>query len=113
MSRLDAARLDDIIEAVTAIDDHLTKGSLSEGLIYDAVRVRLIEIVHTRGNPTGVLNGADRTDPLDHSLFDGAQGRGGGGSPSTRPRRTAGSFVNRPSTPASRSRAISPGSSTV
>jgi uncharacterized protein with HEPN domain len=44
VSRHDASRLDDLVQAVDAIRDHLTKGDLSEGLIYDAVRVRLIEI---------------------------------------------------------------------
>jgi uncharacterized protein with HEPN domain len=44
VSRLDAARLADIIEAIAAIRDHLRRGDLSDGLVYDAVRVRLIEI---------------------------------------------------------------------
>lgn len=44
MSRKDAARLGDIVEAVDAIRDHLTRGGLDDGLVYDAIRVRLIEI---------------------------------------------------------------------
>ena len=44
MSRRDRQRLDDIQAALDAIDDHLTRGGLSDGLVYDAVRVRLIEI---------------------------------------------------------------------
>lgn len=44
MTRHDASRLADIVEAVDAIRDHLTKGDLRDGLVYDAVRVRLIEI---------------------------------------------------------------------
>ena len=44
MTRHDASRLADIIEAIDAIKDHLTKGDLGDGLVYDAVRVRLIEI---------------------------------------------------------------------
>lgn len=44
MSRRDRQRLDDIQAALDAIDDHLTRGELSDGLVYDAVRVRLIEI---------------------------------------------------------------------
>jgi uncharacterized protein with HEPN domain len=44
LSRQDEARLGDIIEAVDAIRDHLTRGDLHDGLVYDAVRVRLIEI---------------------------------------------------------------------
>lgn len=44
MSRHDTDRLSDIISAIEAIQSHLTKGDLYNGLIYDAVRVRLIEI---------------------------------------------------------------------
>ena len=44
MSRQDEARLGDIAEAVAAIRDHLTRGDLHDGLVHDAVRVRLIEI---------------------------------------------------------------------
>lgn len=44
MSRYDVQRLDDIRAACAAIRDHLTHGELSEGLIFEAVRVRLIEI---------------------------------------------------------------------
>ena len=44
MTRHDALRLADIVEAIDAVRDHLTKGGLSDGLVYDAVRVRLIEI---------------------------------------------------------------------
>lgn len=44
MSRRDASRLADILAAIEAIKDRLTHGDLYEGLVYDAVRVRLIEI---------------------------------------------------------------------
>jgi uncharacterized protein with HEPN domain len=44
VSRRDAPRLGDIVEAIEAIKDHLTKGDIDDGLVYDAVRVRLIEI---------------------------------------------------------------------
>lgn len=37
-------RLADIVDAIAAIRSHLTRGELSDGLIFDAVRVRLIEI---------------------------------------------------------------------
>ncbi len=43
-SRHDEERLADIVDAITAIKSHLTRGDLSDGLIFDAVRVRLIEI---------------------------------------------------------------------
>lgn len=44
MSRRDWQRLEDIQAALDAINDHLARGDLSDGLVYDAVRVRLIEI---------------------------------------------------------------------
>ena len=44
MSRYDRARLDDIADAIGVIHEHLERGGLDDGLIYDAVRVRLIEI---------------------------------------------------------------------
>lgn len=44
MTRADRTRLADIVNAVDTIRDHLTKGGLNDGLVYDAVRVRLIEI---------------------------------------------------------------------
>ena len=43
-SRHDDERLADIVDAITAIRSHLTRGDLSDGLILDAVRLRLIEI---------------------------------------------------------------------
>ncbi len=44
MSRHDGERLRDVLGAATAISEHLTRGELDDGLIFDAVRVRLIEI---------------------------------------------------------------------
>ena len=44
MSRHDDARLSDVVDAIEAIRAHLVRGSLDDGLVYDAVRVRLIEI---------------------------------------------------------------------
>lgn len=43
-SRHDDERLADIVDAMIAIRSHLTRGDLSDGLIFDAVRLRLIEI---------------------------------------------------------------------
>jgi uncharacterized protein with HEPN domain len=37
-------RLDDIAEAIAAIGAHLSRGELSDGLVFDAVRIRLLEI---------------------------------------------------------------------
>lgn len=44
MSRRDRERLADILAAAAAIESHLDRGGLEDGLVYDAVRVRLIEI---------------------------------------------------------------------
>jgi uncharacterized protein with HEPN domain len=44
MSRHDRQRLEDILAAIDAIRAHLTRGELSDALVFDAVRVRLIEI---------------------------------------------------------------------
>jgi uncharacterized protein with HEPN domain len=37
-------RLSDIQAAIDAIRSHLQRGTLSDGLVYDAVRIRLLEI---------------------------------------------------------------------
>ncbi len=44
MSRSDRDRLLDVLEAGAAIAEHLQRGPLSDGLVFDAVQVRLIEI---------------------------------------------------------------------
>lgn len=44
MSRRDGERLQDILDAIAAIRSHLRRGDLSDGLVFDAVRTRLIEI---------------------------------------------------------------------
>ena len=44
MSRSDRDRLHDVLEAGAAIAEHLQRGPLSDGLVFAAVRVRLIEI---------------------------------------------------------------------
>lgn len=59
LSRQDEARLGDIIDALEAIRDHLTRGDLHDGLVYDAVRVRLIEIGESvKGIDPDILDGA-------------------------------------------------------
>ncbi len=80
MSRRDAIRLSDILAAIEAINDHLTHGDMSQGLIYDAVRVRLIEIGEAvRGIDSGLLDTepmvpwgaiARMRDHLAHHYFD-------------------------------------------
>lgn len=44
MSRDDRQRLDDVLSALDAIRSHLRRGTFEDGLVFDAVRVRLIEI---------------------------------------------------------------------
>ncbi len=44
MKRYDEQRLHDIDTAVTAIRSHLARGELSDGMVFDAVRIRLLEI---------------------------------------------------------------------
>lgn len=41
MSRHDRQRLDDIVAAIAAIRSYLERGTLSDGLVFDAVRDRL------------------------------------------------------------------------
>ena len=80
MSRQDEARLGDIVDALEAIRDHLTRGDLRDGLVYDAVRVRLIEIGEAvKGIDPDILDGAPGVpwkeiarmrDHLTHRYFD-------------------------------------------
>lgn len=43
MTRRDQERLTDVLDAIAAIRSHLERGDLSDGLVFDAVRLRLIE----------------------------------------------------------------------
>jgi uncharacterized protein with HEPN domain len=40
----DRQRVSDIVAAIEAIGAHLRRGDLSDGLVFDAVRIRLLEI---------------------------------------------------------------------
>ena len=44
MSHRDRQRLSDILAAIEAIRAHLGRGDLVDGLVFDAVRIRLLEI---------------------------------------------------------------------
>lgn len=56
-------RLRDVLAAARAISAHLERGALADGLIYDAVRVRLIEIGEAvKGIDPDTRPGAD--DPV-------------------------------------------------
>ncbi len=80
MSRQDEDRLRDIADSLDAIRSHLTRGDLHDGLVYDAVRVRLIEIGEAvKDIDPGLLKGAPGVpwreiarmrDQLAHRYFD-------------------------------------------
>jgi len=80
VSREDRQRLDDILAAIAAIREHLARGDLSDGLVFDAVRVRLIEIGEAvKALPSGLLASqpdmpwvqvAGMRDRLAHRYFD-------------------------------------------
>ena len=113
MSRRDRQRLDDIQAALAALDDHLTRGELSDGLVYDTVRVRLIEIGEAvKGLSADLLATepdlpwvqiAGMRDRLAHRYFDSSHaivqgtvdprptrpGRGGRAAPEPRHRLTS------------------------
>ena len=56
MRRDERQRLDDILVAIDAIRGHLERGDLADGLVFDAVRVRLIEIGEAiKALPTDLL----------------------------------------------------------
>lgn len=80
MTRRDRQRLVDIEAAITAIRDHVSRGGLDDGLVFDAVRMRLIEIGEAvKDLPSSLLDGepelpwseiAGMRDRLAHRYFD-------------------------------------------
>ncbi len=79
MSRSDRDRLLDVLEAGVAIVDHLQRGPLSDGRVFDAVRVRLIEIGEAVKDAPELLSRqpsipwrqvAAMRDQLAHRYFD-------------------------------------------
>jgi uncharacterized protein with HEPN domain len=78
----DRQRLADIQAAIDAIRSHLKRGGLSDGLVFDAVRIRLLEIGEAvKALPDEVLNAqpsipwrqiARMRDHLAHRDFDTA-----------------------------------------
>jgi uncharacterized protein with HEPN domain len=80
MSRHDRQRLTDITTAIDAIRAHLLRGDLSDGLVFDAVRVRLIEIGEAAKSLSAELLAHEPTIPwsqiaglrdrLAHRYFD-------------------------------------------
>lgn len=80
MSRPDHQRLEEVLAAIEAIRHHLSRGELSDGLVFDAVRVRLIEIGEAvKSLPSDLLDTetgipwaeiAQMRDRLAHRYFD-------------------------------------------
>jgi uncharacterized protein with HEPN domain len=80
LSRFDRQRVEDILAAIDAIRGHLERGDLSDGLVFDAVRVRLIEIGEAvKALPTDLTASepdipwneiAQMRDRLAHRYFD-------------------------------------------
>jgi uncharacterized protein with HEPN domain len=80
VSYRDRQRLADIQAAIDAIRSHLQRGTLADGLVFDAVRIRLLEIgeavkalpaalLHTQpGIPWSQI--ARMRDHLAHRYFD-------------------------------------------
>lgn len=82
MTYRDRQRLADVQAAIEAIRSHLERGGLSDGLVFDAVRIRLLEIGEAvKALPDDLLNtqpsipwrqiGRMR-DHLAHRYFDTA-----------------------------------------
>ncbi|HYW24343.1 MAG TPA: HepT-like ribonuclease domain-containing protein [Terriglobales bacterium] len=82
MTYRDRQRLADIEAAIEAIRSHLERGGLSDGLVFDAVRIRLLEIGEAvKALPDELLNTqpsipwrqiARMRDHLAHRYFDTA-----------------------------------------
>jgi uncharacterized protein with HEPN domain len=82
MTSSDQPRLADIQAAIDAIRSHLQRGDLSDGLVFDAVRIRLLEIGEAvRALPQSLLDTqpeipwrqiARMRDHLAHRYFDTA-----------------------------------------
>lgn len=80
MTYREQQRLADILAAIAAIHSHLQRGDLSDGLVLDAVRIRLLEISEAvKGMPTEMLSSqpdipwtqiARMRDRLTHRYFD-------------------------------------------
>jgi uncharacterized protein with HEPN domain len=84
VTRRDVDRLHDIQAAIDAIRSHLTRGDLDDGLVFDAVRVRLIEIGEAVKDIDSALSDqapsipwadvARMRDRLAHRYFDTSHG---------------------------------------
>ena len=84
MTYRDCERLADILAAIDAIRSHVARGELLDGLIFDAVRIRLLEIGEAvKALPDDLLASepdipwrqiARMRDHLAHRYFDTSHG---------------------------------------
>lgn len=84
MSRRDDPRLSDVLASAAAIASHLERGGFDDGLVFDAVRVRLIEIGEAVKDISAELLATEpdmpwrsvvaMRDRLAHRYFDTAHG---------------------------------------
>jgi len=65
MTRNDVQRLADITAAIHAIRRHVSRGELSDDLVFDAVRVRLIEVGEAVKTISAELLAHEPTIPWD------------------------------------------------
>jgi uncharacterized protein with HEPN domain len=82
MTYRDRQRLEDIQAAIDAIRSHLLRGTLADGLVFDAVRIRLLEIGEAvKALPSDLLDNQPEIpwsqitrmrDHLAHRYFDTA-----------------------------------------
>lgn len=63
MSRSDLDRLYDIADAIAALRSHVARGALSEAVVFDAVRMRLLEIGEAVKGPSEELTAKERAIP--------------------------------------------------
>lgn len=80
MTRRDENSLEDILDSITAIGEYLKRGTLSDRMIYDAIRARIIDIEEAVRNIRKLLLDnepeipwrqiRDMRNHLTHSYFD-------------------------------------------
>ena len=67
MTYRDEQRLADIAAAITALHEHLRRGELTDGLVFDAGRIRPLEIGEAVKARSGELLSSNQTSPGDKS----------------------------------------------
>jgi uncharacterized protein with HEPN domain len=84
VSRGDGERIADIVAALDAIDRHLARAPIDDGLVFDAVRMRLVEVGEAAKGLTADLRASEPEIPwrqlagmrdfLAHRYFDTLHG---------------------------------------